>query len=302
VTAGSSLLLRRLKPDVLVVHSWGPQMIEPLLWARGTGRPSVMWVESTRDSGLFRGRLPTHVRRAIVGLADTYVSNGLSATDFVLGLGASQDEISTSCLPSPLAQQLAAAPLSGKAAGTPTKFLFVGRLVDLKRPVELAQAFVSSRDLTASTLMMVGDGPRRKSLNNLPAAAGRIKLPGRLDGESLKRAYLDADVLVAPSYREVWGLVVNEALAAGLYVIASDRVGSTRDLLDRDCGDVVDVDDHAALVRAMVKSTQAGQSLAARQGRRDRVIGCTEERFADDIVTAASRALQLRGPGAVIKG
>jgi glycosyltransferase involved in cell wall biosynthesis len=295
MTAGSSFVLRRLKPDVLVVHSWGPPMVEPLLWARSTGRPSVMWVESTRDSGLLRGRLPTRVRRVIVGLADSYVSNGRSATDFALGLGAEQSEISTSCLPSLLAQRLEATPFPEKTAGSPTKFLFVGRLVDLKRPVELAHAFLSAPELTGSTLTMVGDGPLRETLQNMPAAGGRIQLPGRLAGDSLMQAYLDADVLVAPSYREVWGLVVNEALAAGLHVIASDRVGSTHDLLDRDSGVVVGADDDAALGRAMVAATQASQSLSARQLRRNRVSGCTAERFADDLVTAASRALNMHG-------
>jgi hypothetical protein len=301
MTAGSSFLLRRLKPDVLVVHSWGPPMVEPLLWARGTGRPSVMWVESTRDSGLLRGRLPTKVRRVIVGLADSYVSNGRSATDFALGLGAEQSDISTSCLPSLLGQRLEATPLPEKAAGSPTKFLFVGRLVDLKRPVELARVFLSTPELNDSTLTMIGDGPLRETLQIMPASGSRIQLPGRLASESLIQAYLDADVLVAPSYREVWGLVVNEALAAGLYVIASDRVGSTHDLLDRDSGVVVGADDDAALGRAMVAATQVSQSLAARQRRRDRVSGCTAEMFADDVVGAVSRALEARGRSAATK-
>ncbi|MEA2713527.1 MAG: hypothetical protein QOK27_1488, partial [Gemmatimonadales bacterium] len=207
MTAGSSFLLRRLKPDVLVVHSWGPPMVEPLLWARSTGRPSVMWVESTRDSGLLRGRIPTRVRRVILGLADAYVSNGLSATDFALGLGAEPAEISTSCLPSLVGQRLVASPFLAKADDSPTKFLFVGRLVDLKRPVEVAHAFLSSPELNDSTLTMIGDGPLRERLQTMAAGGGRIQLPGRLAGESLMRAYLDADVLIVPSHREVWGLV-----------------------------------------------------------------------------------------------
>jgi glycosyltransferase involved in cell wall biosynthesis len=301
MTAGSSFLLRRLKPDVLVVHSWGPPMVEPLLWARSTGRPSVMWVESTRDSGLLRGRLPTRVRRVIVGLADSYVSNGRSATDFALGLGAERSEISTSCLPSLVAQRLAETPLPRKVAESATKFLFVGRLVDLKRPVELARTFLSSPELSDSTLTMIGDGPLRATLQDMAAGDGRIRLPGRLAGESLMRAYLEADVLVVPSYREVWGLVVNEALAAGLYVVASDRVGSTHDLLDRESGVVVGADDDAALGRALVAATRAGRTLAARQKRRNRVIGCTPARFADDVVTAASRALDVHGRSAAMK-
>lgn len=294
VSAGSSLALRRIAPDVLMVHSWGPHVVEPLLWARVTNRPSVMWVESTLDSGLLRGRLATRIRREIVGLADSYVSNGRAATDFTVGLGVPQSEISTSCLSSPLAERLARIPLLEKSAGSSTRFLFVGRLVDLKRPLELAMAFLSVPDLAASTLTMVGDGPLREALGNIPSAGGRIQLLGRLEGDSLARAYLNADVLVVPSYREVWGLVVNEALAAGQFVVASDRVGSSEDLLDADSGVVVDAGDQAALASAMVAATKVEHSLTARRGRRDRVIACTAERFADDMIVAASRAMRKR--------
>jgi glycosyltransferase involved in cell wall biosynthesis len=294
VAVGSSRLLRRLAPDVLVAHSWGPQMVEPLLWARATGRPTVMWVESTRYSGLLRGRLSTRIRRGIVGLADAYLSNGLEATDFVERLGASWTMVTTSCLPSALAQRLATMPRLETAAGSPTRFLFVGRLVDLKRPLELARAFVSSPLLAGSTLTMVGDGPLRNELETLSAGSDRLRLIGRLEGEALARAYLEADVLVVPSSREVWGLVVNEALAAGLYVVASDGVGSTRDLLDDEVGVVVDADDHRALAQAMGAATQVGQSGAARQARRNRVSDCTVARFADDMVTAATRAFESR--------
>lgn len=294
VALGSSRLLRRLAPDVLVAHSWGPQMVEPLLWARATGRPTVMWVESTRHSGLLRGRLSTRVRRGIVGLADAYLSNGIEATDFVQWLGASPTSVTTSCLPSALAQRLATMPRAETAVESPTKFLFVGRLVDLKRPLDLARAFVSSPLLEGSTLTMVGDGPLRNELEAIAAGSARVRLHGRLEGEALARAYLEADVLVVPSSREVWGLVVNEALAAGLYVIASDGVASTRDLLDDEVGVVVDADDQRALAHAMGAATQVEQSAAARQARRDRVKGCTVTGFADDLMTAATWAFESR--------
>jgi glycosyltransferase involved in cell wall biosynthesis len=139
---------------------------------------------------------------------------------------------------------------------------------------------------------MVGDGPLRGELARLAFAAGRVQVRGRLEGETLAQAYLDADVLVVPSSREVWGLVVNEALAAGLFVVASDRVGSTRDLLDEGAGTVVDAGDQHALTQAMEAATQVGQSAAARQARQNRVSSCTAARFADDMVTAASRAVE----------
>jgi glycosyltransferase involved in cell wall biosynthesis len=78
--------------------------------------------------------------------------------------------------------------------------------------------------------------------------------------ERLREMYADADVLVAPSiwtrtFREPWGLVVNEAMNRGLATIASDAVGAVAGGLVRDGhnGLVVPADDVDALGQAMVR-------------------------------------------------
>ena len=83
-------------------------------------------------------------------------------------------------------------------------------------------------------LLAVGDGPLRSELQQgaeqlLP---GRALFQGFRNQSELGACYAMADALVFPSRQgETWGLVVNEALQFGLAVIASDHVGSVRDLL-----------------------------------------------------------------------
>ena len=72
-------------------------------------------------------------------------------------------------------------------------------------------------------------------LRRTAAAAGiadRVSFAGALSGAALDRAYAAADLLVHPSYGEMYGLVVSEALARGLPVLASD-VGGVREALGR---------------------------------------------------------------------
>ena len=61
-----------------------------------------------------------------------------------------------------------------------------------------------------------------------------------------------ADLFVLPSRHEPWGVVVNEALAAGLPVVLSDRVGAAADLLvDGENGRLVPAGDAVALANAL---------------------------------------------------
>ena len=159
--------LSRLRPDIVLAHSWGPLMVEPLVWARMHEHRSVMWTESGASTGLLRDPVSMAVRRRIVGLADAFVSSGSEATRFVQDLGADPARVITSCLPSALAGTIAARATPGPtvAAGAASRFLFVGQFVVLKRPVELAEAFLQAGPrLGGATLTFVGDGPLRQRL------------------------------------------------------------------------------------------------------------------------------------------
>jgi glycosyltransferase involved in cell wall biosynthesis len=294
VSAGISRALARLDPGVVLVHSWGPLMAEPLVWARLRHRRTVMWTESGAKTGLLRDPVSMLLRRRLVDLVDAFVATGTLATEFIATLGADPRRVVNSCLPSALASALIAAGRRSHAqgAGPTRRYLFVGRLVELKRPLLLARAFLEALpSLDGSTLTFVGDGPLADDLAAIAARSGdAIRLAGRAEGAALVERYLDADILVLPSVREVWGLVVNEALAAGLYVVATSEVAAAVDLLDPHSGIVVEPDRPDALVAALRTAHGAGQSEAARQARAERVAGCTPEAFAADVCRAIELA------------
>jgi len=294
VSLGISRELHRLRPDAVLVHSWGPLMIEPLLWSRAASRRAVMWTESGARTGLLRDPLTMAARRRLVALSDAFLSTGTQATRFIESLGADPTHVVRSCLPSALGEKIAGMPLPRReAAAAGTRFLFVGRLVERKRPVELALAFVRALpSLGGATLSFVGDGPLRGRLAEIAGASGgRVRLLGRAEGQALSLRYLDADVLVVPSVREVWGLVVNEALAAGLYVVATDQVASAVDLLDEHSGLLIPADDRDRLVDALLAAATVDQSDAERAARRARASECTPRSFATDLHRAIELAL-----------
>lgn len=80
--------------------------------------------------------------------------------------------------------------------------------------------------------------------------AGRVHFTGDLDEPALAAAYDRADVFVLPTRHEGYGMVVAEAVAAGLPVVATPT-GAIPDLVDTSSGILVPADDVAALTAAL---------------------------------------------------
>lgn len=105
------------------------------------------------------------------------------------------------------------------------RFLVVSQLIARKQ-VDLAIAALVA--LPGATLAIAGAGPERGSLERSVerfGVADRVRFLGLVPQADLPAVYAAADTLVLPSAEEVWGLVVNEALAAGLGVVVSDTSG-----------------------------------------------------------------------------
>ncbi len=173
-------------------------------------------------------------------------------------------------------------------------FLFVGRLESVKGIAVLLQAFAELAAFRDNVrLLIVGDGTLGDSVQQAQARLPGLRWMGRLEGEALLNAYAAADVFVLPSTFEPWGLVVNEAMAAGLPVIASKAVGCADDLIvDGETGVLIEADASSALVTVMAG---LAKDVAVRQamGRaaRRRIAPWTLEAEAEAVIGAWRKAL-----------
>jgi glycosyltransferase involved in cell wall biosynthesis len=153
--------------------------------------------------------------------------------------------------------------------------LYLGRLVPDKRVDLLIDAFANLADERPDwDLLIVGDGVLRDELRRrVPERLqSRVVWTGFVDGADTIAAYHAAEVLVLPSDREPWALVVQEAMAAGLVVISTDRPGATYELIeDGKSGRVFPAGDKQELKRALLEVTAANALLRFKQQSRDRL-------------------------------
>ena len=111
-----------------------------------------------------------------------------------------------------------------------TVFLYVGKFIDVKRPMDVVRATARAPRGSIHTAF-VGSGPLEEVMRREATRSGApVSFMGFRNQTQLPACYAAADALVVPG-SETWGLVANEAMACGLPVIASDSVGSADDLI-----------------------------------------------------------------------
>lgn len=109
-------------------------------------------------------------------------------------------------------------------------FLFTGRLIERKGIRELLQAF-EKINIPQAKLIIVGDGPLKPYVEAVEKRCHYLYFAGWLEKNVLMNMFFISDVFVLPAHWEPWGLVINEAMAAGKPVIVTDQVGCVDDLI-----------------------------------------------------------------------
>ncbi|MEM8911821.1 MAG: glycosyltransferase family 4 protein [Planctomycetota bacterium] len=141
-----------------------------------------------------------------------------------------------------------------------TAILFVGKLSFKKAPDLLTQAFAQLAD-TQTHLIFAGSGPLEPALRaNAPT---HVHFIGFQNQQAMPTVYRLGDLVALPSRGpgETWGLALNEAMACGRAVLASDRVGAAVDLITpNENGWIVRSHDQPSLLAALRDAVALGRA------------------------------------------
>lgn len=173
-------------------------------------------------------------------------------------------------------------------------FLYVGRVWAGKGLDELFAAYRQLRAVRDDvSLLIVGDGVDYDRYFGRESAAPGVSFAGFVQPADLPEWYAICDALVFPTHGDPNGLVVEEALAAGLPVIVSDAAGDIRARIPDTVGRVFPVGDADALAQAMEALAEPSlRDPLARQAPAW-VAWKNDERYAEDLARFA-RELMAR--------
>lgn len=250
---GLPLALSRNRYDAVVIHGWNYACYPlALLSARLRGLPVLMRGESPLLPGepdepaTARARLRRWLRQGVLRPYLSLCAGALAVSSgnrrLLLQLGMPPERIFFSpyavegerfCLPE-AERAVARAQLRAElAVGKEVPLIVsVGKLQPIKEPLLLLSAYARLRAQgIEAALAYVGDGELRAALTQAARSVPDVHLLGFRNQSELPALYAAADLLVLPSRRETFGLVINEAMHAGLPVICSDGVGCAEDLV-----------------------------------------------------------------------
>jgi glycosyltransferase involved in cell wall biosynthesis len=156
--------------------------------------------------------------------------------------------------------------------GLPSRyFVYAGRVTREKGVFHLLEAYTRMEPALRSQvgLVLVGEDTARNELmkNAAKFSPGKVVFAGFAQRDQLAAFYALAEALVFPTLSDTWGLVVNEAMACGLPIIASDVAGCVADLVqDGENGYVIPTGNVDKLAEAMTAFARDPQ-LASRMGQ-----------------------------------
>ena len=234
--------LWKQQPDVIICGGWHHfTHWLAFVYARMTKTPLLIWSESTLKDERSSSNIKHKLKTWIVNQADGYIVPGNAQTKYLLDLGARKDRIyiAPNAVDSDFFTSQAQyyrqqkAVCQQKLGIDGCVILYVGRLIDEKGIPELLEAFTKLSGNKLLTLVIIGDGSRSQYYHSYTQQnqLDNVVFTGFQPQSALPQYYGIADIFVFPTRSDPWGLVLNEAMAAGLPIVCSDAAGAAPDLV-----------------------------------------------------------------------
>lgn len=295
--AGARLLWRE-RPDVMIFD----RPADPVQWmmalfGRRLGvRAFTRWASLETDFP--RSPLRERLKALVYRDWDAYLVTGKRARRYLETFGVPGARIFECGNPADAGPIEAARVASGEQARTHV-FLYAGRFLPFKNLSGLLREFAGYRAAGGTwELHLAGFGDEEKTLRQQARDIPGVRFLGHVQFAALTDLYLRSGCFVLPSFSEPWGLVVNEAMHAGMPVIVSEPSGCVPELVRPGInGFVFDPNLAGSLQAALRRMEELSAAERASFGRSAAEIAALQgpEGWAHRVL-AAARAVGVRVP------
>ncbi len=254
-------VLKWLKKDydqTIVCGYSNPTVILAMVWMRLRGIPFSIEV----DGGLIRqeSKKKYLLKKILVSMANGWFSTGKSITDYLVHYGADRNRVEEYPFSSLNQEDILKEQISPEEKAKLRQelgiqeeklILTIGQFIHRKAFDILLKA---ARDLPKDAAICIVGGEPTEEYRKLREELGltQVYFQGFMKKEELLRYYRAADLFVLPTREDIWGLVINEAMAFGLPVITTDRCAAGLELVEEGVnGWIVPVEDVEALAEKM---------------------------------------------------
>lgn len=304
-------ILDELQPGAVAIPGWGDRATRlALKWCTRHHAKAILMSESKRDDAK-RNWLKEQIKSLMyVRRFDAALVGGKPHKDYLIELGFNPQRIFTGydAVDNDYfavgAERARSASEASRARQPliPNRpyFMAATRLLERKNIRRLVYAFAAYRECVGAReawdLVVCGSGAEetiiRKAIDTLKLN-DVVHLPGFVAYKDVVDWYGLAQAFVHPALQEQWGLVVNEACAAGLPVLCSRRVGACRELVrDGVNGLTFNPEDESEITEALTRIHQTLEAERRRMGAESRriVAAYSPENFAVGMMNAIDAA------------
>jgi len=216
--------LIRQRPEVVISIQLGFRTMQAALYRKLFPKSRlIIWLGLSEHTEKGFPRWRVLQRKALLRLADAVLVNGESGTRYLESLGVPREKIFSLPYCADVAPHLEL-PLKREPA-VARRLLYVGHLIELKglAPfMTVLTTWLREHPKEACEFWIAGQGPLRQELERFHAPPQlSLHFLGSVPYEKLSEIYAQGGILAFPTLADEWGVVVNEAMAAGLPIVGS---------------------------------------------------------------------------------
>ena len=230
--------IRTVKPALVIVSGYSIAAMKLWIWSILTSTQYCIWSGSLSGHGAAKSRMRAVQRRLLVSRAVNFIAYGSRSAEYLASLGAAKSRIFTAIntVDTEFYRNTISNAESVSRSGEKKVILYVGNLTAGKRVDLIMQALSQLLPRRNDFLFrIVGDGVERSKLEataNDLGIADVVEFTGFKQKEDVADYLSGATCFVFASAYDIWGLVLVEAMAAGVPCIASVQPGATVDLIE----------------------------------------------------------------------